>query len=398
MIAPLLFWFCVLAMFHSYILYPLLLKLFSFGKKENETVFTSEDVQLPHVFVVLSVFNEEKVIREKLESIFNTSYPLNKLKVFIGSDNSTDKTNSIVSEFAIKYPAVTFFPFSERSGKPNVLGKLVTKMEEVIIDKGNTILVFTDANVMFTADTIYEMVKHFKNKTISQVGANILNKGMKQDGISFQEKSYITIENNIKYLEGLNWGSMMGAFGGCFALRADGWVSIPSNYIVDDFYLSMNILSNGKKAILDKKAICYEDVSNEVTNEFNRKARIQAGNFQNLATYWKLLFRFDAVAFCFFSHKVLRWMGPFFIALAYITNLCLLADSQFYRFTFVVQNLLLLSPVIDWLLKRIGIHLILLRFASYFIMMNIALAKGFAMYTKGIKTNVWEPTKRNTTP
>ena len=142
-------------------------------------------------------------------------------------------------------------------------------------------------------------------------------------------------------------------------------------------------------------AVCYEDVSNEVANEFNRKARIQAGNFQNLITYWKLLFRFNAVAFCFLSHKVIRWIGPLLMALAYVTNLCLLADSQFYRFTFVVQNLLLLSPLIDWLLKRIGIHLILLRFASYFIMMNIALSKGFVMYAKGIKTNAWNPTERN---
>ena len=73
MIISILFWFCVLAMFHSYVLYPLLLKLFSLGKKENEIVFTPHDVQLPQVFVVFAVFNEEKVIREKLESIFNTS-------------------------------------------------------------------------------------------------------------------------------------------------------------------------------------------------------------------------------------------------------------------------------------------------------------------------------------
>lgn len=395
MIFLILFWFSVLALFHSYILYPVLLKLFSTGKKENDIVFNSNDAQLPKVFVVLSVFNEEKVIREKLESLFNTNYPLNKLSVYIGSDNSTDKTNSIVQEIAAKYPSLSFFPFSERSGKPNVLNKLISNIEEGTLDRAKDVFVFTDANVMFTPDTIYQLVKHFKNKDIWQTGANILNKGVMNTGISFQEKSYITIENTTKYLEGLNWGAMIGAFGGCYAIRAQGWLPIPANYIVDDFYLSLNILSKNKKAILERNAICYEDVSNEVANEFNRKARIQAGNFQNLRSYSGLLFRFNAVAFCFFSHKLIRWAGPLLIAIAYIANIFLLPFSQFYLFTFVVQNLLLLSPVIDTLLKRMGIHLILLRFASYFIIMNIALAKGFVMYMKGIKTNAWNPTERN---
>ena len=394
MIATIIFWLCVLAMFHSYIFYLLLLKLFSIGKKENEIVFEMNDVQLPNVFVILSVYNEEKVIREKLESLFNTSYPLNKLQVYIGSDNSTDNTNSIISAFASKYPQLNFYPFKERGGKSNVLNKLVNFIPQTA-NAVNDIFIFTDANVMFTSETIYQLSKHFKNTAIAQVGASILNKGIKQNGISFQENSYINMENNIKFLEGLNWGCMVGAFGACYALRADVWKQIPPNQLMEDFYLSMNVLAKNKKAILERKAVCFEDVSNEIGEEFKRKARIQAGNFQNLFSFLKLLLRFDAITFCFFSHKVLRWLGPLFILLAYAANIFLLTNSQFYRLAFVVQNLLLLSPVIDWILKRIGIHLILLRFASYFIMMNIALAKGFVMYSNGIETNVWNHTKRN---
>jgi cellulose synthase/poly-beta-1,6-N-acetylglucosamine synthase-like glycosyltransferase len=398
MIFLILFWLCGAALFHSYIFYPLLLKVFSLGKKENERVFSNNDEELPEVFIVMSVYNEEKVIREKLESIFQSKYPVNKLNVFIGSDNSIDKANSIIAEFGIKYPSLLFMPFSERTGKPNVLNSLIAKIESERKNLTNSVFVFTDANVMFTPETIYEMVKHFKNREIGQVSANILNTGVQRDGISFQEKSYIRVETIIKHLEGLNWGTMMGAFGGCFAMRASNWVPIPANYIVDDFHLSMSVLGKGEKAILEKKAICYEDVSNEVANEFNRKARIQSGNFQNLRAYWKLLLRFDAVAFCFFSHKVLRWAGPLLMLVAYVTNFFLLPIGQFYQFTFVVQNLLLLSPLIDSLLKSIGIHLILLRFASYFTMMNFALAKGFVMYMKGIKTNTWNRTERNIPP
>jgi len=394
-LALLIFWLSVGLMFHSYILYPVLLKLFSIGKSENEIVFTKDDEQLPEVFLVFAVYNEERVIREKLESIFLTTYPLNKLKVYIGSDNSTDGTNAIVNEFATLYSQISFIPFIDRNGKSAILNKLVKQIESQEIDKAHSVLVLTDANVMFTPDTLFEMVKHFKHPDIAQVAANILNKGVKQDGISMQEKTYIQRENNIKYLEGLNWGSMMGAFGACYALRVDSWSEIPPNYLMEDFYLSMKVLANNKKAIIELRAICYEDVSNEMQEEVKRKSRIQAGNFQNLGVYWKMLFRFDAVAFCFLSHKVIRWTGPVFILLAYLANICLLPVNQFYVFTFVVQNLLLLSPLIDGMLKTIGLHLILLRFASYFYMMNFALVKGFIMYLQGIKTSAWNPTKRN---
>lgn len=400
--ATVIFWLCVFAMFHSYVLYPLLLRIFAAGKKQNEIVYTKDDAALPPVYIVFAVYNEEKVIREKLESIFNTSYPSNKLKVYIGSDNSSDATNAIVDEYAAKHSQIHFEKYTDRNGKSKILNRLIEAIFKQGIDEENTVLVMTDANVMFTPDTLYHLAKHFKKKAIGQVGANILNRGVLASGISFQEKSYIQRENHIKYYEGVIWGTMMGAFGACHAMRASIWVPIPPNWLMEDFYLSMQVLQQKKSAIKELEAVCLEDVSNEVEEEYKRKTRIQAGNFQNLSVYWPMLFKFNAAAFCFLSHKVIRWLGPIFMLFAYLANIGLLVTicpcmpiSQFYLFTFVVQNLLLLSPVLDWAVKKLGIHLKLLRFVAYFYLMNLALVKGFIMYAKGIKTSAWSPTKRN---
>lgn len=392
--ALIIFWSSVALVFHSYVLFPVLLKLFAAGKKENNVVYSKAGDELPNVYILLSVFNEERVIKGKLDSIFATSYPLNKLRVFIGSDNATDNTNAIISSYQAQYTNLHFTAYRQRKGKPNVINALVDLIGLQPADLSLAVLILTDANVMFTPDTIFETVKHFRNPEIGMVAANILNKEVVKDGISVQEKSYIQRETQIKYLEGLNWGSTMGAFGACYAMRASLYKSIPANFIVDDFYLTMHVLDKGKKAITELNALCYEDVSNDVEVEFGRKARIQAGNFQNLGIYWPILLRFNAVAFCFFSHKVIRWLGPLFIVLSYIANICLLLSSQFYVFTFVVQNLLLVSPLLDFLFKKMGLHLILLRFASYFYIMNFALALGFVNYMRGIKTNTWNPTRR----
>ncbi len=391
----LIFWFCAAAMIHSYLFFPLWLWLLGTGKKENTITYATSDKDLPEVFVIFAAYNEEKVIQEKLESIFTTTYPLSKLHVFIGSDNSTDRTNDIIKRFIPAEGELFFLNFEGRNGKSAILNSLVSLVNQRPMNRGNTVFVFTDANVMFTPETLYELAKHFKNTGIGQVGANILNRGVTPQGIAYHEKSYISRENRIKYLEGLSSGAMIGAFGACYAMRAECWTDIPPNYLMEDFYLSMAILKQGKKAMLEPKAVCHEDVSSEVNEEFKRKKRIQAGNFQNLAVYWPMLFGFNAVAFNFLSHKVLRWLGPVFIAGAFLSSLFLIGCNPVYLTAFAILNVFLISPVLDDLLKWAGIELKFFRFISYFCLMNLALISGFIMYVKGIQTSAWNPTKRN---
>ena len=380
-------------MLHSYVLFPLLLQVLASRKKDNAIVYDTSD-SLPHVYILMSAYNEQRVIREKLESVFDTDYPMDRLSFYIGSDNSSDQTNAIIEEFAKTYPQLKFYPFYERNGKSGVLNKLYGQIVEAGCGPDD-VFILTDANVLFTRSCIFEMVKHFKNAEIGQVAANVLNKGQRADGISIQETSYIQRENLIKYREGILWGAMQGAFGACYAMRATCFTPIPANFLMEDFYISMAILSSGKKAISEFKAICYEDVSNDVTEEFKRKTRISTGNFQNLGVYWTRIFRFDAVAFCFYSHKVIRWKGPFIILLMLLSSAILAGHLPFYLLVLSLMTLFLVSPLIDYLFKTIGINIGLLRLIAYFNLMNWALLYGFYKYIAGVQTSAWSPTKRN---
>jgi hypothetical protein len=60
-----------------------------------------------------------------------------------------------------------------------------------------------------------------------------------------------------------------------------------------------------------------------------------------------------------------------------------------------LQIAVIAIPLIDYLLRKINIHSIPLRFISHFVLMNLALLAGFFKYLGGIKNNVWQPTKRN---
>ena len=135
------FFSCVLIPLFSYIVFPLYMNVSTkhVNKLKNDYNSVSE---WPPVTIVFSVFNEEKVIRRKLETILKSDYPKEKLHVLIGSDNSTDQTNQIIEEFISQNQNIILIKKKSRNGKLKIINELIdlTKTEH---------LIFTDANVFF---------------------------------------------------------------------------------------------------------------------------------------------------------------------------------------------------------------------------------------------------------
>jgi cellulose synthase/poly-beta-1,6-N-acetylglucosamine synthase-like glycosyltransferase len=383
-----LFWASVSMVFYTYVLFPLILELLTMGRKLKTEYFKADD-NLPVVSILISAFNEEQLIEEKISSIFNTNFPIEKLEVLVGSDGSTDNTNVILSHLETIYPQLKFFPFEGRNGKGNVINKLYQK------SKGD-ILVFTDANVMLEPETLIELVKYFKAPKVGLVDTRMINTNLQAHGISEQEKAYISREVNIKQNESIMWGTMMGPFGGCYAIRKDLYTPVPSNFLVDDFFVNMIVLEKGYQCINNLKARVFEDVSNNLADEFRRKIRIATGNFQNLRRFSGLLFhQTKGLSFCFISHKVIRWIVPFLLIIAFIANFALAFHSEFYLMFFIVHIVLLTVPLIDQALKKLNLHNLVLRLVTHFYAMNLALLIGFFKSLYKIESNVWKPTQRN---
>lgn len=385
-ILTILFWTALFTLVYHYVLFPILLNYLAKGKHlTNDTYKTNE---LPTISVLLAVFNEESVIEEKIKSTFKTSYPLDKIEFLIGSDASNDNTDAIIKKYQEKYPQIKLIRFEGRTGKPQIINQLETKAV-------GEILILTDANVFFEENCLFELVKHFKDQKIGLVGGNILNLDTKKDGISNQEKAYLSLETKMKYQEGVLWGAMMGAFGGIYAIRKTAYENVPKGYLVDDFYISMMVLIKEYKSINSLEAIAYEDVSNIPEEEFRRKVRIGIGNFQNLFKFKTLIISRFGIAFSFMSHKIIRWKGPFI--LLFLVLILPFIKHQHYIYDFIGLGVftLLLTPIIDIIFKKLNLHLKILRFASHFIMMNLALLIGFFKFTFGLYGDTWTPTKRN---
>ena len=379
------FWVSVSIVSHTYIIYPILVRVLAIGKKPNDIIFSSHE--LPKVTIIMAAHNEEKVILEKINSVFSGNYPKDQLEFLIGTDNCSDATVQIIQELQKSYQQIKLHDFKERQGKITIVNELTERAK-------HEVLILTDANVIFDSDTIMQLIQHFKNEQIGLVDSRMKNTGLNINGISIQEKTYINMEVGTKNAEGKLWGAMMGPFGGCFAIRKKAFSKIPNHFLVDDFYLNMEVLRKGYHCINESRAIAYEDVSNELAEEFRRKTRIATGNFQNLALFSNMLFRFNGIAFAFLSHKVFRWITPFLLISALISAFLLISINMIYVQASIFIIILLLFVIFDLVLSKFKVNVSFFRFFTHFFAMNLALIKGFFIYINGVKSSIWEPTKR----
>ena len=383
------------SLFHSYFAYPALLFFLSGIRRPRRPHFEEED-NWPAISVLLSVYNEETVIEQKLESLFRYSYP-GSIWVYAGSDASTDGTNAFLAGQASQRADLRFFPFSERRGKPSVLNDLAAAALAENPAGPDHLLLITDANVFLEPDTLRNLARHFKDRRVGLVDAHMINTGLTEEGISRSETQYIRTESRIKFWEGQIWGAMIGPFGGCYMLRSDLFDPIPPHFLVDDFFLAMRAFEKGAQALNDLEARCYEAVSHEIGEEFRRKARIAAGNFQNMGRFRHLWFPpFSPLQFAFFSHKVLRWLGPFFLFFTVISSFALAMQGfLFFQVLLGFELALFIGlPLLDRVLLALGIHRLWLRHVRYFFAMNLALLAGFFRWLQGVRSGAWEPPKR----
>ncbi len=383
-----LFVVCLLVPVFSYVIFPWLMK-----QRAAKLTVQKNNYELikdwPLVTIVFSVFNEEKVIRRKLESILNSDYPNDKLQILIGSDNSTDATHQIIEEFISRNSNITLVKKESRNGKLKIINELVDRVK-------TEHLIFTDANVFFEPITVKALVYGLLVKDAKLVCGNIMKFSPKNEGISKQEIFYMNFENQLKYHESLVYDFCVGVEGGCYAIKKEWFVKVPDGFLMDDFFITLDVISKKGKVLFEPEAVCYEDVNDAPMIEFKRKIRISLGNFRNLKYYKHLLFPIHkGFGFAFFSHKVLRWFTPFALVFSFLLSFIL----AFYFPIFIVisfaYSLSVILPVMTIFLEMIKIKLPIINALGHFILMNFALLLGYFKFISASHESAWEPPKRN---
>lgn len=394
----LLFFLPFFLLFHSYVLYPVLVWAFATSTRNRKSKSASDindlhrqhplqpDEDRPLISVLIAAYNEEKVIARTLACLLNSKITTGTFEIIVGSDNSKDKTGDIVTAISAEHPNVKFFHSDKRRGKTGILNWIYQEA------KGD-ILVFCDSNMMFDENALQRLAENFYDRRVGGVSGEI---HLQESVSGNQEGSYWSFESWLKAQEGI-LGKLIGANGGIYAIRRELYFEYPEGLpLNDDFVTCMKVLAKGYKFNYDRSAFALEEPSPSNEDEFKRKKRIQISNLGSLRFLSEFWFPFrNVAAFFLWSHKILRWMTPFLLIIMFAG---VVLSSVFWNFYSIILVAILSSLVMAFLgfvLGRLGIKSSPFLLFYYFYGTITAFLFGTFAYFTMQKTSTWEPTRRS---
>jgi len=385
------FWISLGLGLYVYFVYPAILAVFSsvFGRARH-AVPASGDENKPVVALLIACFNEEKEIERKLLNVLDLDYPHERLLILVLNDGSRDRTAGIAQTIADSHPEtqITVLDFPENRGKCATLLEGVSWIRENRLDV--QILAFSDANALWTPDALGKIVAPFSDPTVGSVSG--LLKYSNPDGTPAgdMEGLYWRYEAFLKRLSS-RLGILPGANGSIFAMRLDAYEPL-SETRGDDFELPVQAILKGYRSILIEDAVSRELPSPDFLTEYRRKLRI-IGTMIPSATmlFGRALGRGRLLlAFELLSHKLLRYLVPFYQIALLLSAGLLWNNALFYRIAFLLQVVFYLLAAIGFMLERAGSRPPKpLQIPLYFTMVNFASFVSIFLAAAGRPVN-WE--------
>ncbi|HET7220267.1 MAG TPA: glycosyltransferase family 2 protein [Vicinamibacterales bacterium] len=320
-----LFWIAAVLTAYVYFGYPLLLAAWArlAPKPVRRAAVT------PGVSIVIAARNEAAALDARLDNLLSLDYPQDRIQIIVVSDGSTDRTAQILASYGRRVDAVLLPP----GGKANALNAGVAAAK-------HDILVFSDARQTFAPDALRALVAPLADPAVGGVSGELMldcESGVSDSTIGDGVGAYWKYEKWLRRQESLV-GSTLGSTGAIHALRRDVWKPLPPETILDDVLAPMQAVLAGARVVFEGSARAYDRTSAEGAQEFQRKTRTLAGNYQILKLQPRLLVPFvNPVWLQFVSHKLGRLVVPYALLILLLTSGVLASDSGFYGVVFGLQ-------------------------------------------------------------
>jgi len=372
MIVEIIFWITLSLLFYVFAGYPMMIRFLASLVGNRHQV---DESFLPSVSIILSVYNEEEVIDEKIANFLDLDYPATMLEFVIVSDCCSDRTDEIISSY--ENERIRFLIQTERSGKTLNLNRGVAEAR-------GEILVFTDANAIFDRDAVRKMVRHFADTGIGLVSGKSIYRDVR--GAVTSGGAYRRYEDFIKASES-RIGGIIGADGAIYALRKSYYIQLIPEYI-NDFIHTIQVVIAGGRAISDDEAICHEEAEETGSGELRRQTRIMSQSWLIFLSQFGLLLNGGKLVYLWqiISHKFFRWLTVPLMAILFASCSLLLVRGFCYQVFFIGQILFFIIVFFGSRAKG-G----LLRVPYLFTLLHYAALVGLFKYMTGNVYATWNP-------
>lgn len=360
---------CLLLFVYPYAIYPQLLRMLRQKPVRKAPVELSASL-------LFCAHNEIECIGEKIENLRRLKRAAPGLEILVYDDSSTDGTFELLAGAS---DLLTAIRGGGRTGK-------AAGMKELARRASGDVLIFTDANIMLSADLVERLLPYYGDPDVGGVSGTIRATADPLSATSQIGSAYSAIDDKLQMLESRT-GNVMGASGGLFSVRRSLYPDFPDT-VQDDFAVSMSVIFQGKRLVKALDVLAYERTVSRREEELQRKVRIGARAWHTHAFLRPGLKRMTALdRWKYASRKMLRWFGGLFLLSGGLLALAAVATVSPVSAAFlIVAGLILLAIAVQehaGIFARIG-EAILATFATL---------AGVLRGMRGDTMAVWTPAK-----
>lgn len=372
-----IFWFSLAWLVYAYVLYPVCLFIASGWKQlwadtgvalgaADRRRAEGEDADLPGLSVVMAAHNEACILAAKLDNLAQLRYPPERIEFILVSDGSTDGTARLISQWT--EPRARCLVLPERQGKAAALNAGVAAAQF-------SILLFCDAATMLEPEAARRLARHFADPRVGVVCGTL--RFRQSPEARHTEGAYWRYEMLLRAMEA-RLGATQTPSGALYALRRTAFQPLPAGALLDDLLLLWTARRRGYRVVQDASARGEERAAGSVAGEFTRRVRIAVGSFRALPACWG--FRMGAATrWAFISHKLMRWLVPWFALGCFASSLALAARPG-YRWALGIEVAVLVWAGAGALFRRVLARMPGALAAYFLVAMNLALAAGLCRW------------------
>jgi cellulose synthase/poly-beta-1,6-N-acetylglucosamine synthase-like glycosyltransferase len=299
----------------------------------------------PFVTVLVTVHNEEKLVVRRIENILASDYPPDLMEVLIASDGSTDATNSLVAAMAAQDKRIKLFT-TTGGGKSSTQNRAIPSAQ-------GSVIILSDAEALFDRDTARFMARHFSDAAVGCVSGRVLLRHSDQV-IAEGQGLYWQYELMIRRLEN-ETGILHQASGAIMAFRKDAFRRFPDIY-GDDCIIPLDMIQEGYRVVHDDEAVAYDDFPATLRGEFKARTRMTLRNITCTMSKIRLMnpFAYGFMSIAIVSHRIFRWLTPYFMLLFLISNAGLLFEnsSRAVAVLFILQGVFYMLGAVGFVADR----------------------------------------------
>jgi len=336
-----LLWLSLGLVVYVWVGYPLLVFVLAsfFSRKRSCPEHTGD----PFVSIIVPVHNEEQKIALKLGDCLELLYPNDRLEILVASDGSTDRTEEIVRGFLARDSRIQWIQSDRRVGKSGVQNLAVQRAR-------GDLLFFTDANTAVPPGALRTLVRNLADERVGLATATVFF-GHAKDPVEKGQGFYWRYELFLRTAES-DLGMLATGSGQALLVRRELFRPLPDCY-GDDCIMPLDVRSQGYRVVQDREATVFDAMPHSIEGELRARIRMTSRNWTGTLSRPALLnpLSFPLTALGLISHKLLRWLTPFLLAIILMCNTLLALEGRLVLLWWL-QVVFYLSALIGWGLAR----------------------------------------------